>query len=139
MQRASIFFIERAQFTSIVKNTRTMQGDSSYSLGIVEQHVGAMGLVYRKHGNSIFLNTGMLLRSPHSNRFELSTQCDPAVAGWAFAETANMSIEQDGSFSIDNDQLCPLYGEYDNVLRHQRPEDLFEHIDAWLDWTRQME
>ncbi|CAL5225035.1 g7813 [Coccomyxa viridis] len=139
MQRASIFFIERAQITSLVNTTRAMQGDSSYSLGIVEQHVGAMGLVYRKHGNSIFLNTGMLLTSPHSKTFELSIQTDPAVAEWAFAETANMTVEQDGSFSIDNDQLCPLYGEYDNVLRHQRPDNLFEHVDAWLDWTRQME
>ena len=87
-------------------------GDSSYSLAIVEQHVEAMGLRYRKHGASIFVNTGMLLVSPHSEKFELSIQCDPMLASWAFAETANMTVEEDGSFSIDNAQLCPLYGEY---------------------------
>ena len=114
-------------------------GDSSYSLAIVEQHVEAMGLRYRKHGASIFVNTGMLLVSPHSEKFELSIQCDPMLASWAFAETANMTVEEDGSFSIDNAQLCPLYGESDNVLRHRQPEDLFEHIDAWLNWTRQAE
>ena len=114
-----------------------MLGESSYSLGIVEQHVEAMGLQYRKHGRSMFVNTGMHLVSPHSDKFRLSIQCDPTNASWAFAETANMTVEQDGSSSIDNEQLCPLYGEFDNVLRHEQPEDLFEHIDAWLDWTRQ--
>ena len=114
-----------------------MLGYDAYSLTICVKHVEELGLRCRRHGHSAFVNTGMQLASPHSKRFELSIQCDPAVASWAFAETANMTIDRDGSYSIDNSQLCPLYGEHDNVLRHERPEDLFEHIAAWLKWTRQ--
>ena len=60
-----------------------MLGESSYSLGIVEQHVKAMCLHYRKHGHSMFVDTGMQLASPHSNKYELNIQCDPTVASWS--------------------------------------------------------
>lgn len=52
----------------------------------------------------------------------MSIQTHPSIAGFAFAETAIL-------ISSDKMVFPASLGYYDDVLRHDEPEDLFKHIE----------
>lgn len=91
----------------------------SYALNIIVKHVEKHRLgTYREHSAmKLFTETGIRLNLV--DNYSLSIQTHPDVASEAFAETA---LVKDG-------KICYVeeYG-YENVLRHQSPKELFEHI-----------
>ncbi len=99
---------------------------STYSLRVVMQHLDSKGLSYSFSsgpvGPSIYEH-GCRLELPCScGDVKMSIQTHPTLVGPAFAETA---IIKDGKliwFKMDDRD------DGNDVMRHDTPEQLFEHI-----------
>jgi len=68
--------------------------------------------------DSIFTKTGIHIKL--NEKYSLSIQTHPTIAGSSFCETA----------LIDNITGKPIYNvlNYYDVIRHNEPENLFEHL-----------
>lgn len=59
---------------------------------------------------------------PSDDYIAMSIQTHPSIAAWSFAETAILISSKKIVYP-----LC--LGYYDDVLRHDEPEDLYKHIE----------
>jgi hypothetical protein len=105
---------------------------ATYSLRVVVDHLDSKEMKYKfasggggaamclyDHGCKVLL----------SNGFELSVQTHPMLVGPAFAETA---LIKDGKL------VWFMSNDGDEVIRHDTPEALFEHIELALTHSKQL-
>jgi hypothetical protein len=99
--------------------------DCTYSLRVIVEFLESHDIKY------VFSNARVgLMLYEHGCRIDLtddlkmSIQTHPNIAGLAFAETAIQSMER----------KTVVYGHfgYNDVIRHDTPEDLFHHIQEVL-------
>lgn len=105
--------------------------DSTYSLRVVENYLKENNIEY-VYSNA---RVGLFLydhgcRIDLTDDLKMSIQTHPMIAGPAFAETAIQSMEK----------KTVVYGKfgYNDVIRHDTPEDLFNHIQEVLKEAKEL-
>lgn len=105
--------------------------DSTYSLRVVEDYLKEKDIKY------VFANARVgLFLYDHGCRIDLtddlkmSIQTHPMIAGPAFAETAIQSMERKS--------VVYGYFGYNDVIRHDTPEELFNHIQEVLNAAKDL-
>jgi hypothetical protein len=99
--------------------------DCTYSLRVIVEFLESKDIKYKFASSRV----GLLLyehgcRIDLTDDLKMSIQTHPMIAGPAFAETAIQSMER----------KTVVYGHfgYNDVIRHDTPEDLFNHIQEVL-------
>jgi hypothetical protein len=107
--------------------------DYTYSLGVVIKYLESKSITYKivsgRVGASLYEHG---CRMNITDDLSMSIQTHPAIAGPAFAETA---IRSDKEKSI----VYKYFGYGCEVIRHDNPEDLFNHIEAVLNEAKTLE
>lgn len=105
--------------------------DCTYSLRLIVNYLESkniqytfasspVGYTFYEHGCRVFLTDDL----------KMSIQTHPMIAGPAFAETAIQSMER----------KTVVYGHfgYNDVIRHDTPEDLFSHIQEVVNEAKEL-
>lgn len=95
--------------------------DCTYSLRVIVDFLESKDIKYKFASSPVgyvFYEHGV--RMDLTDDLKMSIQTHPMIAGPAFAETAIQSMQQQKV----------VYGHfgYNDVIRHDTPEDLFNHI-----------
>lgn len=99
--------------------------DSIYSLRVVKDYLEANNIKYVISNSRVgFMLYDHGCRIDLTDDLKMSIQTHPMITGPAFAETAILSVEQ----------KTVVHGKfgYNDVIRHNAPEDLFNHIQEVL-------
>lgn len=101
---------------------------ATYSLRVVMEHLDSKELTHRFSSGPVGMSLyehGCKVDLPGTGgKVQMSIQTHPTLAGPAFAETA---VLKDGKLVYFASK------DGDNVVRHDTPEELFEHIRRAID------